>query len=88
VIAAHSMEALVTFGEWTMAILKLKRLPENPPEDAGGSWGDLVAWFSEMVIRLDKGDLAGAVEAQERIEKFGFEIKYRRRPHPQRGVAR
>jgi hypothetical protein len=71
-----------------MSILKMKRLPKEPPEDAGGSWGALVAWFSEMILCLDKGDLAGAVEAQERIERFGFEIKYRRRPKTRKEAAR
>ena len=61
-----------------MAMLRLSRPGSTVPRDGNGSWGELVAWFSELVRRLDKGDLAGAVEAQAHIEQFGFKVTYRR----------
>ena len=60
-----------------MAILRLVRSGEATDEGAG-TWGDLVAWFSQMVTCLDRGDIAGAAEAQVQIERFGFRITYRR----------
>jgi hypothetical protein len=69
-----------------MAILKLRR-PETTAAGAG-TWGELVAWFSEMVLRLDRGDLAGAVSAQAEIERHGFRITYRRRRREPKGGAR
>lgn len=49
-----------------------------------GSWGYLVAWFSELVDRLDKGNLPGAVEAQKELEEHGFKVTFRRRPRQRR----
>ena len=60
-------------------------LPESSPiEDDGGTWGELVAWFSELVIRLDKGDMAGVIIAQSHIERHGFTVTFRRRPRLRR----
>ncbi len=63
-----------------MATLKLIRPEATPPADDGGTWGELVAWFSELVNRLDKGDLAGAAEAQAAMARQGFRVTFRRRP--------
>ena len=62
-----------------MATLKLIR-PEAAPPDDGGTWGELVAWFSELVNRLDKGDLEGAAEAKAAMARHGFRVSFRRRP--------
>jgi hypothetical protein len=61
-----------------MANLKLRRPEDIGPSDRAGTWGELVAWFSELVLCLDRGDLPGAVEAQSRIERHGFKVSYRR----------
>ena len=61
-----------------MAVLKLRRPEDDGPSNRAGTWGELVAWFSELVISLDRGDLPGAVEAQSRIEQHGFKVTYRR----------
>jgi hypothetical protein len=74
--------------EMTMATLRLIRPEAIPPADDGGSWGELVAWFSELVIRLDRGDLPGVAEAQAEMEQFGFFVTYRRRPRRGKAVAR
>jgi hypothetical protein len=74
--------------ETTMATLRLIRAEAIPPEDDGGSWGELVAWFSELVIRFDRGDISGVAEAQAEMERFGFFVTYRRRPRRGKGVAR
>lgn len=70
-----------------MAILRLIRPEAGSSDDGGGTWGELVAWFSELVLCLDKGDLAGAVHAQSRIERHGFRITYRR-PRGGKGTVR
>jgi hypothetical protein len=71
-----------------MAILQLRRPETASAENGAGTWGELVAWFSEMVLRLDRGDLAGAASAQAEIEKHGFKITYRRLPRKPGEVAR
>lgn len=71
-----------------MAILKLRRPETATAADDAGSWGALVAWFSELVLRLDRGDLVGAAEAQAEIEQHGFRVTFRRRPRTGRGGDR
>jgi hypothetical protein len=71
-----------------MATLRLIRPEAVPPDDDGGSWGELVAWFSELVIRFDRGDIPGVAEAQAEMERFGFFVTYRRRPRRGKAVAR
>lgn len=76
-----------------MDTLKFRaKRPAREADNGPGSWADLVAWFSELIIRLDRGDLVGAVEAQREIERHGFKVTYRRRPRltqagPQRPCA-
>jgi hypothetical protein len=65
-----------------------KTSPRHRPADDAGSWGRLVAWFSEMVRHLDRGDLASAAGAQAELERHGFRVTYRRRPGRWKGVAR
>ena len=73
-----------------MAILRLRRPAAALPDDAdgAGTWAELVAWFSELVLCLDRGDLSGAVEAQVQIERHGFKVTFRRRPRPAKGGGR
>ncbi len=71
-----------------MATLRLIRPERSPGDDGSGTWGELVAWFSELVICLDRGDLAGAVEAQEHIQRYGFRITFRRPTAPKLGGGR
>jgi len=70
-----------------MAILRLRR-PAAMPDAGEGTWAELVAWFSELVLCLDRGDLSGAVEAQTQIEQHGFKVTFRRRPRSAKGGGR
>lgn len=63
-----------------MTTLRLQGAGRRKRSTEAGSWGHLVAWFSELVLRLDNGDLAGAAEAQAEIERHGFKISFRRSP--------
>jgi hypothetical protein len=38
-----------------------------------------IAWFAEMVLSLDRGDLTRAVESQRELRRMGFEVTFRRR---------
>ena len=60
-----------------MATLRLFRHDTALPGDDGITWGEVVAWFSELVTRLDRGDLAGVAEAQAEMDRLGFKVSLR-----------
>ena len=60
--------------------LKLCRSEPRRLRPCDGTWTMLVAWFSEFVNHLDRGDLIGAKRCQEEIERHGFKISFRRLP--------
>jgi hypothetical protein len=47
---------------------------------------NVLSWFAQFVIDLDAGRLSEAQDAREQLAQLGFNVTYRRRPKPNRGV--
>jgi hypothetical protein len=62
----------------------------RPPDDKAARFEDSpIAWFGEMLIAWDEGDIDRAAEAKRRLAALGWHVQYRkpRRAAEARGVG-